>query len=476
MTAESFLMSFKCEIDDTKIEHTAKDSQSFQQLISIFEFVKKQYFENTYSLFNIHTPVKIKGGEFTGKFGVIVNVFHEFLEGYENTTLCIQIGETFEWVDAENVELLDEKVGCPPKIILPITQVVPSKEQIKKGLLDDKVHRDMKSEIKEIKSTITDQPAITYPDVGSLVKNLSGSLKNHIGKVLTLDEKGERFLVRFDISASSNETKWKKISDVHILTPDEIKKYKSVIHKSDVWSPEELAAIQPAQTSKEAIGLYQAALPDSERSYQGVQAIWYSKIRPVLMKEEDKKKPVKLEPEKDTPQKLLKKTIEHEKEVVEEIESAKKPEKKLPKNQKKEMASPYKPWTEEETAIIKSAHSKDEAIALYHNKFGMLRSEDGIEDQFEKYWRATEGERRKQKLLEREKKRMDEMKLAQVSEQTSKEPSEILVLKTYDASPPSTFPADGIITGVRVKQVNGATRFFGVGVVKRINQKSGEIL
>jgi hypothetical protein len=51
-------------------------------------------------------------------------------------------------------------------------------------------------------------------------------------------------------------------------------------------------------------------------------------------------------------------------------------------------------------------------------------------------------------------------------ETNSKEPSQ-----------PSTFlPSDGIITGCHVKQVRGSCRFFGNGVVKRINQKSGEIL
>ena len=99
----------ECEIDDTMFDHTVTDTQSFDRLFPLIDFIKSQHFNDSYSVFNIHTPVFIQRGECAGKFGIIANVYHEFFDqsDYDLTSLCLQVGDLTIWTAAENVVIAD---------------------------------------------------------------------------------------------------------------------------------------------------------------------------------------------------------------------------------------------------------------------------------------------------------------------------------------------------------------------------------
>ncbi len=131
----------ECEIDDTQLVHTVNDLQSFDRLFPLIGFIKSQYFNNSYSMFNIHTPVFIKQGECAGKFGIIENVYHEFVErsDYELTSLCLQVGDKTIWTPADNVVVADRLMITeqPNGELLGISPEPPIEIKITRRLTDN---------------------------------------------------------------------------------------------------------------------------------------------------------------------------------------------------------------------------------------------------------------------------------------------------------------------------------------------------
>lgn len=319
---------FECEIDDTRIVHSVDSGESFGRLLKLIEFIRSQYFDNTYSMFNIHTVVYVNHGEFAGKFGVISNVYHEFVDqaDYDIATLCLDIGDKTVWVNAEDVELADKVKVLDPAIkeenSNPIVVPSPAKVTQEENILLS----DIDAIITESSGVIELPPAqipVNNPEenpasplIGKLVKLVStgkesASERGLLGKPLKIMnyvdgdyalQYGNDALIwrsreKFEIEGETNPpfpmspSQIKRDFDIShpiplpdqepvimgkfpfpILSEPEKISQPPVQNENDTgMNDDELAVIMKCSTAKEAIEAHRKAFPESDRSYQSIQ-------------------------------------------------------------------------------------------------------------------------------------------------------------------------------------------------------------
>lgn len=251
-----------------------------------------------------------------------------------------------------------------------------------------------------------------------------------------------------------------------------------------LWTNEERETIRHAPNTAAAVEAYKQKFPDSKRGYSGISRMYlYLKGRKGAAAAVPPGAPVQ-------------KSAENVEKPAPAPVKPKSPEKKAPISAK--IKNLIVAWSPEEDGIIKDCKNKEAAWAAYHAKFpDSKRSESGVVQRYQKLLRLKAKEKPAGKTVKKTPpaapgkddetiiniKGAEGLDGAPENKGTEKDPetpvpagSPAPAETPAPAAEPEAKPRPLIVTGIKVRQIGGRTRFLGLATVKRVNALAKEAL